>query len=133
MAKLALLLAVAPAAVALSGCGGAGPGGGGGRTVVATTTQAADLARHVAGGRAEVTSLLKPNTDPHGYEPRTGAVKALVGGEPVPPSGVGEALVGAALVRRSGGEIDDWLEDARRGAGSDAPVVTLGRDTARDP
>src|SRR3954453_5203509 len=116
--KLALLLAVAPAAVALAGCGHAGAGPGGGRTVVATTTQAADLARHVAGGRAEVTSLLKPNTDPHGYEPRTGDVKALVG---------------ADLVLRSGGEIDDWLEDARRGAGSDAPVVTLGRDTARDP
>jgi zinc/manganese transport system substrate-binding protein len=117
-AKLALLLAVAPAAVALTGCSGAGAGPGGGRTVVATTTQAADLARHVAGGRAEVTSLLKPNTDPHGYEPRTGDVKALVG---------------ADLVLRSGGEIDDWLEDARRGAGSDAPVVTLGRDPARDP
>jgi ABC-type Zn uptake system ZnuABC Zn-binding protein ZnuA len=115
-AKLALLLAVAPAAVVLTGCAGAGPDGG--RTVVATTTQVADLARHVAGGRAEVTSLLKPNTDPHGYEPRTGDVKALVG---------------ADLVLRSGGEIDDWLEEVRRGAGSDAPVVTLGRDTARDP
>src|SRR5215217_9656642 len=113
MGKLAPLALVA---ALLAGCGSQAAGDG--RTVVATTTQAADLARHVAGGRAHVVSLLKPNTDPHGYEPRAGDVKALVG---------------ADLVLRSGGEIDDWLEDARRGAGSDAPVVTLGRDTARDP
>src|SRR4051794_30003475 len=116
--KLPLLGAAVLAVVALAACEGASTGAGDAPTVVATTTQAADLARNVAGGRATVTSLLKPNTDPHGYEPRTGDVKALVG---------------ADLVLRSGGEIDDWLEDARRGAGSDAPVVTLGRDTARDP
>jgi ABC-type Zn uptake system ZnuABC Zn-binding protein ZnuA len=114
--KLPLLAAVALAATALSACGGAT--GGGAPTVVATTTQGADLARQVAGRRAEVTSLLKPNSDPHGYEPRAGDVKALVG---------------ADLVVRSGGEIDQWLDDARRGAGSDAPVVTLGRNTRVEP
>src|SRR3954469_23958751 len=112
------LLAAAVAAGAVAGCGGASAGDDGRPVVVATTTQARDLARNVAGERAYVTSILKPNTDPHGYEPRTGDVKALVG---------------ADLVLRSGGEIDDWLEEARRGAGSDPPVVTLGRDTARDP
>src|SRR3954452_20492439 len=112
------LLAAAIAAGALAGCGGASAGDDGRPVVVATTTQAGDLARNVAGERAHVTSILKPNTDPHGYEPRTGDVKALVG---------------ADLVLRSGGEIDDWLEEARRGAGSDAPVLTLGRDTSRDP
>jgi ABC-type Zn uptake system ZnuABC Zn-binding protein ZnuA len=116
--RLLLLGAAALAVAALTGCGGADAGADGRPVVVATTTQAGDLARNVAGGRAHVTSILRPNTDPHGYEPRTGDVKALVG---------------ADLVLRSGGEIDDWLEDARRGAGSDAPVVTLGRDTARDP
>src|SRR4051812_27239553 len=115
MARPLALLALAAAAIA--GCGG-GTGGDHGRSVVATTTQGADLARDVAGGRAHVISLLKPNADPHGYEPRTGDVKALVG---------------ADLVLRSGGEVDAWLEDARRGAGSDAPVVTLGRDAGQDP
>src|SRR4051794_40389362 len=116
--RLPLFAAAALAVAALAGCGGAHAGADGRPVVVATTTQAGDLARNVAGSRAHVTSILRPNTDPHGYEPRTGDVKALVG---------------ADLVLRSGGEIDDWLEDARRGAGSDAPVVTLGRDTARDP
>ena len=82
--------------------------------MVATTTQGADLARQVAGSRAHVSSLLKPNSDPHGYEPRAGDVKALAR---------------ADLVVRSGGEIDDWLEEAQAGAGSDAPVVTLGEHT----
>jgi zinc/manganese transport system substrate-binding protein len=113
---LPLLAAAVAAAATLSACGGAS--GGGGPNVVATTTQVADLARQVAGRRAKVTSLLKPNSDPHGYEPRAGDVKALVG---------------ADLVLRSGGEIDQWLEDARRGAGSHAPVVTLGRDTGQEP
>src|SRR5436305_13386031 len=110
MRPLVLLAAVASAAVALPACGGGRADSGGRPTVVATTTQAADLARNVGGARAKVVSLLRPNTDPHTYEPRTGDVRALVG---------------ADLVLRSGGEIDGWLDDARRGAGSDAPVVPL--------
>src|SRR5918997_2342826 len=115
MRALPLLLA---AALALGGCGDEASGGGGAPTVVATTTQAADLARQVAGDRARVTSLLKPNSDPHGYEPRTADVKALVD---------------ADLVVRSGGEVDEWLQEAQRGAGSEAPVITLGRDAREEP
>ena len=110
------LVAAALAAAALGACGDGASGGA--PTVVATTTQGADLARQVAGGRAHVSSLLKPNSDPHGYEPRAGDVKALAR---------------ADLVVRSGGEIDDWLEEAERGAGSDAPVVTLGEHTREEP
>jgi len=116
--KLPVLAAAALFAFALPGCGDDAASSGGAPTVVATTTQGADLARNVAGDRAEVTSLLKPNTDPHGYEPRPDDVKALIG---------------ANVVLRSGGEVDDWLEAVRGGAGSDAPVVTLGRDTGREP
>ena len=65
-----------------------------------------------------MTSLLKPNSDPHGYEPRAGDVKALAR---------------ADLVVRSGGEIDEWLEEAQAGAGSDAPVLTLGEHTREEP
>jgi zinc/manganese transport system substrate-binding protein len=78
--------------------------------VVVTTTQAADLARHVAGARAEVEGILAPNSDPHEYEVRPGDVKALVD---------------ADLVIRSGGEVDSWLDGAIDSAGSDAPVLTL--------
>jgi zinc/manganese transport system substrate-binding protein len=115
--KPKLLILAALVAAALSGCGDDGPSGGA-PVVVATTTQGADLARQVAGGSARVSSLLKPNSDPHSYEPRAGDVKALAR---------------AGLVLRSGGEIDDWLEEARRGAGSDAPVVTLGEHTREEP
>ena len=115
--KPKLLILAALVAAALSACGGDGASGGA-PTVVATTTQGADLARQVAGGRAQVSSLLKPNSDPHSYEPRAGDVKALAR---------------ADLVVRSGGEIDDWLDEALRGAGSDAPVVTLGAHTREEP
>jgi len=79
-------------------------------TVVATTTQVADLTRNVAGDRAGVVQLLQPNADPHDYEIR--------------PHDVG-ALADADLIVRSGGELDEWLEDAIDGSGSDAPVVNL--------
>jgi zinc/manganese transport system substrate-binding protein len=108
-------LAALLAAVAVGACGS--EGGGDGTSVVATTTQAADIARHVAGERADVGSILTPNADPHSYEPRPRDVKRLVT---------------ADVVVRSGGEVDDWLDEARRSAGSDAPVVTLGEHTDRE-
>ena len=63
--------------------------------VVATTTQAADLARNVAGEGADVTSLLAPNADPHEYELRPRDV---------------EVLADASVVVRSGADLDEWLE-----------------------
>jgi ABC-type Zn uptake system ZnuABC Zn-binding protein ZnuA len=106
-------LLVLLSALLLAGCGGVRE-----TPVVATTTQVADLARNVAGSRIEVGGILTPNADPHGYEPRPHDV---------------ERLVGAKLVLRSGGEIDDWLDEARRAAGSHARVITLGRGTAAEP
>src|SRR3954452_1878862 len=106
-APLALLLALG-----LAGCGSDDS------PVVATTTQVADLARNVAGPRIEIARILTPNADPHGYEPRPHDVRRLVR---------------AKLVLRSGGEIDDWLDEARRGAGSHARVVTPARGTATEP
>src|SRR5688500_19254102 len=87
--RFALLL-IAVAAL-LAGCGS--DGGDGRPTVVATTTQAADLARGVAGDRARVRGVLEPNSDPHDYEVRPGDVKALAR---------------ARLVVRSGGDLDEW-------------------------
>jgi ABC-type Zn uptake system ZnuABC Zn-binding protein ZnuA len=101
---------VAAALVACGGGGGAGAGGAGATTVVATTSQVADFARAVAGDRAGVRQILQPNSDPHEYEPR--------------PSDV-EAVAGAAVVLRSGGDLDGWLDGVLQNAGSDARVVTL--------
>ena len=61
---------------ARSRCSPAGAAAGGGSAapgqvkVVATTTQIGDFARAVGGERAKVVQVLKPNTDPHDYEPR---------------------------------------------------------------
>lgn len=108
LAALVPLLAAAAAALAL-GRGSAGAAWGQ-TVVVATTTQAADLARHVAGPRGRVVGVLAANADPHEYELRPRDMKALVR---------------ADVVVRSGGDVDAWLADALEGAGSDAPVVTL--------
>jgi len=97
----------------LVGCGEDDQAGSGGvqrLKVVATTTQAADLARNVGGGHVDVVGLLPPNADPHGYEVRPRDI---------------DALGDAALVVRSGGEIDEWLAEAIESSGTKAPVVTL--------
>ena len=96
-------------AVVVAGCGSSS-GAGGGTTVVVTTTQAADLVRQVGGPRVNVEGMLRPGGDPHDYEPR--------------PSDVA-AVADAAVVFRSGGEVDDWLSDVIDNAGGDAEVVTL--------
>jgi ABC-type Zn uptake system ZnuABC Zn-binding protein ZnuA len=108
----ALLLAALPA---LAACGEESADGAGRLRVVATTSQAADLARAVAGTRASVTGLLPPNADPHEFEVRPHDVRELAR---------------AQLVVRSGGDVDDWLADAIDGAGSDAPVLTLADHVA---
>ncbi len=100
--------------LAITGCGsGQGSGDGGRIPVVATTTQVADLVAEVGGGRVEVTGILRPNTDPHDYEPR--------------PSDV-EAVGDARLIFRSGGDIDRWTETLVEDSGGGAATVDLGAD-----
>jgi ABC-type Zn uptake system ZnuABC Zn-binding protein ZnuA len=103
------LVAVAVGVVAVAGCGDDSASGDG-LTVVGTTTQAADLARQVAGRRMNVEGMLRPGGDPHDFEPR--------------PSDVA-AVAGAAVVFRSGSEVDDWLSDVIDNAGGHAEVVSL--------
>jgi ABC-type Zn uptake system ZnuABC Zn-binding protein ZnuA len=93
----------------VAGCGSDSPSAGG-RLAVATTTQVADLVRQVAGDRASVDGMLRPGGDPHDYEPR--------------PSDVASAAA-ADVVFRSGGEVDEWLDDVIDNAGGDAEVVSL--------
>ncbi len=78
--------------------------------MVATTTQVGDLARAVAGDRAGVRQILSANSDPHAYEPRPSDVRALQR---------------AAVVVRSGGELDDWLGGLLDNAASDVTAVDL--------
>lgn len=101
------------AAVALVSCGDDGPRANGADPelrVVATTTQVADLVRQVGGDRVEVSALLHPGSDPHGYEPR--------------PSDVA-AIAEAEVVFSSGGEVDEWLGDLIDNAGGDGRTIAL--------
>jgi ABC-type Zn uptake system ZnuABC Zn-binding protein ZnuA/ABC-type Mn2+/Zn2+ transport system permease subunit len=106
LASAALLAALA------AGCGSSGGSAGPGQVkVIATTTQIGDFARAVGGDRADVVQLLKPNTDPHDYEPR--------------PSDVRETA-GADVVLESGDGLDHWMGEVVKQAGGDPAVVDLG-------
>jgi ABC-type Zn uptake system ZnuABC Zn-binding protein ZnuA len=106
--RVALAAALLAAAL-LAGCTSDEDSGGKLR-VVATTTQVADMVRHVAGDRAQVTQILEPGSDPHEYEPRPS--DAL-------------ALAHAGVVFRSGGDVDAWLTGLLDQAGGHARGVDL--------
>ena len=109
---LTLTLLILTVGMIASGCNDDQDGSGatGDAKVVATTTQVADIARNVAGERAEVAGLLAPNSDPHDHEPR--------------PSDA-EAAAGASLILTSGGDLDVWADELVESSGTDADVVAL--------
>jgi ABC-type Zn uptake system ZnuABC Zn-binding protein ZnuA/ABC-type Mn2+/Zn2+ transport system permease subunit len=109
-AALASAVTIALALLAI-GCGEAGQGAGDRLQVVATTTQIGDWVREVGGSAVSVDQVLKPNTDPHEYEPR--------------PSDV-EAAAAAKLVFANGDGLDQWIGQIVSGSGSGAEVVDLG-------
>jgi zinc/manganese transport system substrate-binding protein len=103
------LLAVLVAA----GCGGdedGVPSGDPAVRAVATTTQVGDFVRQVGGERVAADQILEPNADPHDYEPR-----------PSDAVNLGEA----DLVFRSGGDLDEWLDELIDSAGGEARPVDL--------
>jgi ABC-type Zn uptake system ZnuABC Zn-binding protein ZnuA/ABC-type Mn2+/Zn2+ transport system permease subunit len=102
--------AAVAASLALAGTACGSDGGSGQERVVATTTQVGDWAKAV-GSRFDVHQILRPNTDPHDYEPR--------------PEDV-EALAEADVIFRSGGDLDAWVGEAADDAGSEARIVNLG-------
>ena len=76
-------------------------------TVVATTTQMQDLVRNVGGARVHVVGILRPNVDPHDFEPTPSTVVALADAKLVVESGVG---------------LDAWADQLVESAGTAAPV-----------
>jgi ABC-type Zn uptake system ZnuABC Zn-binding protein ZnuA len=105
-----LPILLAAAALATAGCGREDTEGSGGLSVVATTTQAADMVRNVGGEAVSVRALLEPSADPHEFEPRPSDARAVAE---------------ADLVVRSGGDLDEWLGDLIDNAGGDAQRLTL--------
>jgi ABC-type Zn uptake system ZnuABC Zn-binding protein ZnuA len=103
-------LALSLVLLLVAGCRDSGSRGDAPGAAVATTTQVADLVRNVGGARVSVDGILRPNSDPHEYEPR--------------PSDA-TALTQADVVFRSGGDLDKWLDEIIDNAGGNARQVTL--------
>jgi ABC-type Zn uptake system ZnuABC Zn-binding protein ZnuA len=82
--------------------------------VVATTTQIADFARAVGGDAVTVHQILKPNTDPHEYEPRPADI---------------QAAHDANVVFENGDGLDSWMSKVVDQAGGSPTVVNLGDAT----
>src|SRR5688572_5172957 len=102
---LILLAFVAP------GCADEPPRDDLGKRIVATTTQAADIARNATGRK--VVGLVPPGADPHDFELRPDDL---------------EALSTATTLVRSGGELDEWLDEAIESSGFDGAQVNLMSD-----
>ncbi len=79
-------------------------------SVVATTTQIADMARHVAGNRADVVSILPLNADAHDYEPTTDDARRIAQ---------------ADLVLQNGLGLEKFVADLARNRRSGVPLVTV--------
>ncbi len=101
------------AAVALAACGSVTSAGTiEAPPVVATTTVIADWVRAVGGDRATVYQVLRPNTDPHEYEPR--------------PSDVLQTA-DAKLVFENGEGLDHWMGAVVSQADGSGAVVDLSK------
>jgi len=111
-----LAAATAAALVLLGGCGtGDDAAAGGGSSsagpalaVVATTPEVADFVRTIGGSAVAVTQIIKPNVDPHDYEPTPADLKAI-----------GDAK----LVVKNGVGLEEWLDQTIESAGFKGTVV----------
>ena len=100
------------AVIALAGCGAADAGGpssaGGALSVVATTPEVADFVRNIGGSDVAVTQIIKPNVDPHEYEPTPADIQAIGAAKLVVENGVG---------------LEKWLAQTIESAGFKGTVV----------
>lgn len=112
MSRRLVFATVLIAAVALvAGCGSSSSGRPGAITVVATTTQLGDLVREIGGDAVDVHQILRPNTDPHDYEPRPRDI---------------ERTANAKLVVTSGDGLDHWIGEVVDNAGGSPAVLDAG-------
>ena len=105
-------------ATACGDSGSASTGDSGGAKqlkVVTTTTQVADFARNVGGDKVKVTQILKPNVDPHDYEPSPADVQAIAEADIVVESGVG---------------LERWLDQTIKSAGFHGTLVDSSKGVA---
>ena len=120
MRRLLIVLGAASVALFLAGCGGSSSSGGssaggsGGRTlnVVATTTQVQDFTRVIGGDRIKLTGILRPNVDPHDFEPSPADVDAIAKADILVINGVG---------------LEHWLDDTVKSAGFNGTTVDTSK------
>lgn len=86
---------------------GATPGGARIRAC-ATTTQIQDFVRNVGGDRVEVLSILKPNVDPHAFEPTVATANDVARADIIFVHGIG---------------LDHWMAKVIKNAATTAPVI----------
>jgi zinc/manganese transport system substrate-binding protein/manganese/iron transport system substrate-binding protein len=116
--RLLIVLGAACLAAVLAGCGGSSGGGSadasGGKmlNVVATTTQVQDFTRVIGGDRIKLTGILKPNVDPHDFEPSPADVDAIARADVLVNNGVG---------------LEHWLEDTINSAGFHGTTVDTSK------
>jgi zinc/manganese transport system substrate-binding protein len=110
---LLLVLPFLVTAALVAGCGSSDSSSSvpGAIDVVVTTTQLGDIVRAVGGKAVAVHQILKPNTDPHDYEPR--------------PKDIQETA-DAKLVVTSGDDLDAWMGEVLDNAGGDPSVLDAG-------
>lgn len=111
MRRSLLLLPLLAVVVLAAGCGSTSSSKPGTIDVVVTTTQLGDIVRNVGGDAVDVHQILKPNTDPHDYEPR--------------PKDI-QATAGAKLVITSGDQLDAWMGDVIKNAGGSPATLDAG-------
>jgi len=75
---------------------------------VATTPEVADFVRTIAGDDVSVTQIIKPNVDPHEYEPTPADIRAIGKAKVVVKNGVG---------------LEKWLDQTIQSAGFTGTVV----------
>ncbi|GLY88271.1 metal ABC transporter substrate-binding protein [Actinoallomurus iriomotensis] len=110
-----VLAGLLAAATACDGSGSASTGDGTGARrlkVVATTTQVADFARDIGGDKVKVTQLLKPNVDPHDYEPSPADIQAIAEADVVVENGV---------------RLERWLDQTIKSAGFHGTLVDTSK------
>ncbi len=103
--------------ILLAGCtNSGGPFAGGDSNgklkVVATTTQVQDFTRVIGGDRIRLTGILKPNVDPHDYEPSPADLDAIARANVLVINGVG---------------IEKWLDDTVKSAGFNGTTVDTSK------
>ncbi|BBH69294.1 ABC transporter substrate-binding protein [Actinoplanes sp. OR16] len=115
MKRMYWIAGIAAATTVMAGCGASGGQSEAAPVpekaklaVVATTPEVADFVRNIGGADVDVTQIIKPNVDPHDYEPTPADLQAISKAKIVVKNGVG---------------LEEWLDRTIDSAGFAGTVV----------